>query len=100
MVFHRRCGTLAFSLSPRGAQPRSGAILVLVQVATDRSDGDSAATAHAGARHRGGPVRWRSASFFVTELLRVHERPHHTVVHLQALGACQGSCRSVSVMSD
>ena len=29
-----RCGTLAFSLCPRGAQPRSGATLVLVQVSS------------------------------------------------------------------
>ena len=31
VVFQRPCGTLAVSLIPRGAQPRSGAMLVLVQ---------------------------------------------------------------------
>jgi len=31
VVFQWPCGTLAVSLTPRGAHPRSGAILVLVQ---------------------------------------------------------------------
>ena len=31
MVFHRRCGTLAFSRTPRATHPRSDAMLVLVQ---------------------------------------------------------------------
>lgn len=34
MVFQRPCGTLALSLWPRGAQPLSGAMLVLVQVSS------------------------------------------------------------------
>ena len=32
--FQWPCGTLAVSLVPRGAQPRSGAMLVLVQVSS------------------------------------------------------------------
>src|SRR6266699_1924385 len=34
VVLHRRCGTLALSRMPRGAHPRSGAMLVLVQVSS------------------------------------------------------------------
>jgi len=33
-VFERPCGTLASRRRPRGAQPRRGAILVLVQVSS------------------------------------------------------------------
>ena len=41
MVFQWPCGTVALSRSPRGAQPRSGAMLVLVQVSSmnTRRDG-------------------------------------------------------------
>jgi hypothetical protein len=34
IVFQWPCGTLVLSLLPRGAQPLSGAILVLVQVSS------------------------------------------------------------------
>ena len=34
MVFQWPCGTLAVSLVPHGAHPRSGAMLVLVQVSS------------------------------------------------------------------
>ena len=34
VVFQWPCGTLALSRMPRGAQPRSGAMLVLVQVSS------------------------------------------------------------------
>ena len=39
------------------------------------------AIAGAGGQRRGGPVRWRPASFFITELLGTDEFPHRAVVH-------------------
>ena len=71
MVFQWPCGTAAFSRSPRGAQPRSGAMLVLVQVSSmnTRRDGWESGPgispiAPAGARRPDAPARRRSASFF------------------------------------
>src|ERR1700704_4895823 len=90
MVCQRPCGTLALIRWPRGAQPRSGAMLVLVQVSSmnTRREGSirSRYLVHcaAGGRHRDGPARRQSASFFVTELLGVDEFPHRAVIHLQA----------------
>ena len=40
MVFQWPCGTLAFSLWPRGAHPLSGAMLVLVQVSSMKTSRD------------------------------------------------------------
>ena len=71
---------------PRGAQPRSGAMLVLVQVSSmkTRREGsnrpDTSSTVRAAARRRGGPARWRSASFFMRQFLGVDELPDHTIV--------------------
>src|SRR5262249_52979094 len=45
---------------------------------------DRSSTADAAALRRVDPARWRSASFFVTQLLFVDERPDHPVVHAQA----------------
>src|ERR1700694_6140917 len=36
------------------------------------------------ASRRSDPARWRSASFFVTELLVVNEVPDYPIVHAQA----------------
>src|SRR5437660_3268040 len=88
MVCQRPCGTLAGRRWPRGAQPRSGAILVLVQVSSmkTRREGYGSgrpSIGRAGAPHRGDRARWRSASFFMTELLVVDEPPDRAIVDLQ-----------------
>jgi hypothetical protein len=41
MVFQRPCGTFARSRCPRGPHPRSGAILVLVQVSSMKTRRDA-----------------------------------------------------------
>src|SRR5205807_804149 len=51
----------------------------------DRSDPDRPSIAVVAAPHRDGRARWRSTSFFVTELLVVNEGPDHSIVHAQAL---------------
>src|ERR1700685_2010214 len=91
MVCLRPCGTLALSQWQRGDQPRSGAILALVQVSSmdTRRAGSirSRYLIHCG-RQRVTSGRFCSAAisvFFVTELLGVDELPYRLVVDLQAL---------------
>src|SRR5215831_9922954 len=90
VVFQRRCGTLAVSLRPRGAHPRSGAILVLVHVSsmkTRRSGSMRARYFVHWARRRATSGRSRSPAatlFFEAQLLGMHEVPHRVVVDLQA----------------
>ena len=91
MVCQRPCGTLALMRCPRGAQPRSGAILVLVQVSsmnTSRVGIDPISIL--------GPLRPPTGDvgtvllganqlpFFITELLSVDELPHRAVIDLEA----------------
>src|ERR1700722_6618859 len=66
MVFQWPWGTFATSLSPLGAQPRSGSMLVFVQVSSGRSR--SLAT----------------TVFFEAELLGVNEIPHRSIVRPKA----------------
>src|SRR6266852_8542383 len=93
IVLQRPSGTLPIRRLPRGAQPRSGAMLVLVQVSSMK-------TRRAGStrswylihcvRRRATSGRSRSPAttlFFEAQLLVVHEGPDRPVVHLQpALG--------------
>src|SRR5215831_12823379 len=89
VVFQRRCGTLAVSLRPRGAHPRSGAILVLVHVSsmkTRRSGSMRARYFVHCARRLATSGRSRSPAttlFFEAELLGMDELPYRTVVNLQ-----------------
>ena len=68
MVFQWPCGTAAFSRCPRGAQPRSGAMLVLVQVSSRNTRRDGSIRpwcfAHC-ARRRATSGRSRSAAISV-----------------------------------
>src|ERR1700691_4857701 len=90
MVCQRTCGTLALMRCPRSAQPRSGAILVLVQVSSMNTSRvgsiRSLYLAHC-ARRRATSGRSCSAAisvFFVSELLSVDELPHRAVIDLEA----------------
>src|SRR5208283_2307519 len=90
MVFQWPWGTLATSLSPRGAQPRNGSLLVFVHVSSIK-------TRRAGSillrrlfhwrRRRATSGRSRSLAttvFFEAELFGVHEIPHRPIVDLKA----------------
>src|SRR6266851_6569195 len=89
MVFQRPCGTLVRNRRPRGPHPRSGAMLVLVQVSSMKT-------------RRPGSIRlWRavhctrlratsgrscslaSTVFFEAQLLGMDEVPYRVVVDLQ-----------------
>src|SRR5579862_6521265 len=89
MVRQRPSGTLPIRRLPRGAQPRSGAILVLVQVSsmnTRRAGSTRSWYLIHCARRRATSGRSRSPAttlFFEAELLGVDELPHRTVVDLQ-----------------
>jgi hypothetical protein len=48
------------------------------------------ATAGAALQRRGGLVRWRPTSFFITELLGMDEFPHRAVVYPGILAASPG----------
>src|SRR5258708_1133914 len=50
----------------------------------DQCDPGTPSIAGAAALRPDDRVRWRSASFFITELLVVDERPDHTIVDAQA----------------
>src|SRR5229473_7703730 len=78
---------------PRGAHPRSGAMLVLVQVSSMKTRRSGAILfwylAHC-TRRRATPGRSRSPAttvFFEAQLLGVHEAPDRSVINLEtALG--------------
>src|ERR1700684_1508159 len=90
MVFQGPWGTLAPSRSPRGAQPRSGAMFVLVQVSsmnTKRSGSIRLCRSVHWARRRATSGRSRSLAttvFFEAEPFGVHEVPHRSIVDLEA----------------
>src|SRR5215831_7866633 len=90
VVFQRRCGTLAVSLRPRGAHPRSGAILVLVHVSsmkTRRSGSMRARYFVHCARRRATSGRSRSPAtrlFFEAQLLGMDELPDRAIIDLEA----------------
>src|SRR5271167_4666175 len=89
-VFQWPWGTLATSLSPRGAHPRSGSMLVLVQVSsmkTRRSGSIWFCRFIHCARRRATSGRSRSLAtrlFFEAELCRVDEVPHRPIIDLEA----------------
>src|SRR5260221_7289459 len=75
---------------PRGAQPRSGAMLVFVQVSSMNTSREGSIRSrylvHC-ARRRATSGRSCSAAisvFFMTELLGVNEIPHRVVIDVQA----------------
>src|SRR5271154_3177697 len=90
MVFQWPWGTFATSLSPLGAQPRSGSMLVFVHVSSMKT------------KRLGSILLWRSVHctgrratsgrsrslattvFFEAEPLGVNEIPHRAIVDLQA----------------
>jgi hypothetical protein len=93
MVFQRRRGTFAVSLVPRGAQPLSGAMLVLVQVSSMK-------TRRAGSirpRYLIHCLRLRATSgrscslastvFLKAQLFGVDEVPDRPVIHLEPRSA-------------
>jgi len=90
MVCQRPVRHLGVEALAARCQPRSGAILVFVQVSSmnttelDRSDPDTWPTAPAGERHRGDPASAAISVFFITKLLCVKEIPHRAVINLQA----------------
>src|SRR5229473_5917252 len=90
MVFQRPCGTLAGSRRPRGPHPRSGAMLVLVQVSsmkTRRTGSIRLWRAVHCARRRatsGRSCSLASTVFFEAQLLGVDEVPHRAVIGLKA----------------
>src|ERR1700758_3442757 len=93
MVFQLRCGTLPINRSPRSAHPRSGAMLVLVQVSSMKTRRSAAMRpwyfVHC-ARRRATSGRSRSPAttlFFEAELLGVYELPHRAVIDLQSARA-------------
>ena len=89
MVFHGGAALWPQRL-PRGAHPRSGAMLVLVQVSSMKTRRAGlirsrySSTVPVGVPRRGGPARWRSRFFFEAQLLSVDKLPHRAVVDLQA----------------
>src|SRR6516164_2795181 len=90
MVFQWPWGTLATSLSPRGAQPRSGSMLVFVQVSsmnTRRLGSIRLWRFVHWARRRATSGRSRSLAttvFFEAEFLGVDEVPHRSIIDLEA----------------
>src|SRR3954453_5461895 len=93
IVFQWPWGTLALRRCPRGAQPRSGAMLVLVQVSsmkTRRAGSTRSWYLIHCARRRATSGRSRSPAttlFFEAQFLVVDKSPDRAVVDLQtALG--------------
>src|SRR5216684_8212190 len=90
MVFQRPCGTLAGSRRPRGPHPRSGAMLVLVQVSsmkTRRTGSIRLWRAVHCARRRataGRSCSLASTVFFEAQLLGLNEIPHRPIIDLEA----------------
>src|SRR4051812_38897398 len=97
MVFQRPWGTLVVSLHPRGAHPRNGAISVLVQVSsmkTNRSGSTRSRYFVHCTRRRATSERSRSPAttlFFEAELLSMDELPHRAVIDLQSASAKLGN---------
>src|SRR5436190_2235147 len=89
MVLQRPSGTLPIRRLPRGAQPRSGAMLVLVQVSsmkTRRAGSTRSWYLIHCARRRATSGRSRSPAatlFFEAQLLGVHKLPDRAVIDLQ-----------------
>src|SRR5947209_7432016 len=99
MVFQCPYGTLLRSRAPRGPQPRSGAMLVLVQVSSIKTRRSGSIRVHRDwliERCRGSTFTLRglvaelaercsaaSTVFFEAESLGVHEAPHCAVVDLE-----------------
>src|SRR6476659_437226 len=90
MVFQWPWGTLATSLSPRGAQPRSDSMLVFAHVSsmnTRRLGSIPLWRFVHWARRRATSGRSRSLAttvFFEAELLGVNEIPHRPIIDLKA----------------
>src|SRR5229473_1922193 len=90
MVFQRPCGTLAGSRRPRGPHPRSGAMLVLVQVSsmkTRRTGSIRLWRAVHCARRRatsGRSCSLASTVFFEAHLLGMDEVPYRPVIDCEA----------------
>src|SRR6202020_3429029 len=90
MVFQWPWGTFATSLSPLGAQPRSGSMLVFVQVSsmkTKRLGSIRLWRFLHSSRRRAVSGRSRSLAttvFFEAELLGVNEIPHRSIVRPKA----------------
>jgi hypothetical protein len=90
MVFQWPWGTFATSLSPLGAQPRSGSMLVFVQVSSMKTKRLGSIRLwrflHCS-RRRAISGRSRSLAttvFFEAELLGVNEIPHRSIVRPKA----------------
>ena len=88
-MFHLPCGTLASSLMPRRAHPRSGAMLVRLQVSSMKTKRSGSIPGlirrplRPPSRHVGTIALTGDDGFFEAQLLGVNEVPHRVVVDLE-----------------